>query len=217
MVTQIKNYTHKNSQVSKFDVNFCKINSINNHDEYDSYIAKYAEEFGVDPWLVKCVIQKESSYNPNAGSAAGARGLMQITEITAKDLGIPYDESLFDPETNIAAGTEYLAKMLKRFDNNIELALAAYNAEPTRISNLGAIPQNGETPDYVNKITTWYGSVQGNNPLFPSIHHWSLEEREGIEANLKERYGNYKYDISYNLDGTYTFKIYDSNGNAVVL
>lgn len=191
------------------------LDSMYKNTQYDAWIVEYSEKNGLDPWLVKSLIQKESSYNPNVVSSAGCRGLMQLGKGAAEDVGVDYN-SLFDPETNIAAGTKYLAMKLKEFDNNLELALAAYNAGSKNVQDAGyQVPNFVETQNYVKLITDWYGRVQTDGKGSLNVHHWTQNERDEVEANLKERFGNYKYEVSYELDGTYTFKIYDSNGNVV--
>lgn len=107
---------------------------------YQNFIKKYSDEFNVDPYLVAAIINVESKYDKQAISNKDARGLMQITPVTARwaseVLGIEnFDvEMLFIPETNIMIGTWYLSVLCKEFDNNLQLVLAAYNAG---IGNVG--------------------------------------------------------------------------------
>lgn len=111
-------------------------------------------KYKVDFKLIAAVIDTESGFDPGKESPAGARGLMQLTKITAKELNIAY-ENLFDIETNIMEGTRYLRKMLDKFNNN-NLALSAYNAGPTEVKkslNEKGIPPNfQETKDFVDKV-----------------------------------------------------------------
>jgi soluble lytic murein transglycosylase-like protein len=118
---------------------------------YDALIEENAAVHGVNPHLVRAVIQAESAFNPRALSHKGAMGLMQLMPQTAAELGVldPYN-----PAENIRAGVVYLKGLLTKFAQNVELALAAYNAGPRAVQKYGAIPPYRETRDYVSKITS---------------------------------------------------------------
>jgi soluble lytic murein transglycosylase-like protein len=120
--------------------------------KYDQIIEECAKLHGVDPMLIKCVMEWESGYNPMALSSKGAIGLMQLMPGTANILGVnPWDE-----EDNIRGGTRYLADMLNRYNWDIEKALAAYNAGPGAVDKWGGIPPYQETQDYVRIIKANY-------------------------------------------------------------
>ncbi len=102
--------------------------------QYNEFISTASSKYGIPESLIKAVIDVESSFNPNAGSNAGAKGLMQLMDGTAAGLGV---SNSYDPAQNIDGGTKYLSYQLKRYDDNIKTALAAYNAGPGRLQRLG--------------------------------------------------------------------------------
>ncbi|WP_440119758.1 phage tail tape measure protein [Paenibacillus sp. QZ-Y1] len=133
--------------------------------KYDDIINKYASENGVDPRLVAAIIQTESTFNPNAKSGAGAMGLMQLMPKTAKGLGV---KNAYDPEQNIAGGTKHIADLLKKYNGNVEYALAAYNAGSGNVNKwikkgqMGNIPFS-ETKAYAPKVLANYNSISGTS------------------------------------------------------
>jgi soluble lytic murein transglycosylase-like protein len=118
---------------------------------FDTMIEENAAVHGVSPHLVRAVIQQESGFNPRALSHKGAMGLMQLMPGTATELGV---RDPYDPSENIRAGVAYLKGLLVRFQDNVELALAAYNAGPTAVKRYGKVPPYRETRDYVSRITS---------------------------------------------------------------
>ncbi len=112
-------------------------------------IHKFATKYELDPWLLRGVIEVESAFRPSAVSCAGAGGLMQLMPGTASYLGC---RDRFDPEQNIEAGARYLRMMLDRFNQNHDLAIAAYNAGPGNVARYGGIPPFAETQNYVKKV-----------------------------------------------------------------
>ncbi|KOR88398.1 lytic transglycosylase domain-containing protein [Paenibacillus solani] len=101
---------------------------------FEDLITSAGERYGVPVSLIKAVIDAESSFNPNAVSSAGAKGLMQLMDGTARGLGV---SNPFDPAQNIEGGTKYLSNLIQRFGGEIAMVLAAYNAGPTRIAGMG--------------------------------------------------------------------------------
>lgn len=112
-------------------------------------VREYAYKQGLDPLLVMAIIQVESTFNPYAVSRRGAAGLMQIIPDTAEQLGL---ENPFDPEANVEAGIRYLKWLNKVFKGNTKLMLAAYNAGPTKVLNLGRVPRIRETRRYIYRV-----------------------------------------------------------------
>ena len=121
--------------------------------DYMPTINTYAQAYEVDPKLVKAIIAVESCFDRRAVSAVGAQGLMQLMPSTAKKLGV---HNTFNANDNIRGGILYFSKMLLRFNNNTELALAAYNAGPLAVEKYGGIPPYPETQSYVKKVLKNY-------------------------------------------------------------
>ena len=118
-------------------------------EEMTAAIASAADMYQLDPSLIRAVIQTESGGNPNAVSPAGAQGLMQLMPATARSLGV---EDSFDVWENIHGGSRYIRQMLDRFDGDLELALAAYNAGAGNVERFGGVPPFRETQNYIPRI-----------------------------------------------------------------
>ena len=149
--------------------------------KYDDLIEYHAAAHGVSAGLVRAVIQAESGFNPYAVSEKGAMGLMQLMPVTARALDV---RDPFDPRENIRGGVSYLARLLERYQN-LELALAAYNAGPSSVDRHGDVPPYRETQDYVSKVTAattaWIGSREG------SVVYRSVEI---VNGEPRRRYSN---------------------------
>jgi soluble lytic murein transglycosylase-like protein len=116
---------------------------------YHQHIIKASQNHQVEAALIKAVIMAESGYNPKAVSRKGAKGLMQLMPGTAKWLGV---HDAFDPALNIDGGVKYLRRLLDRFDGDVPLALAAYNAGSRYVRQYGGVPPFKATHIYIKKV-----------------------------------------------------------------
>lgn len=116
-------------------------------------IEKYSARFNVDPLLVRAVMKQESNFQPFALSTAGAMGLMQLMPDTASGLGV---KDPYNIEENIRGGVQYLSFQLQNFNNDLRLALAAYNAGPNAVRKYGGVPPYEETQNYVERVLKYY-------------------------------------------------------------
>ncbi|WP_342315874.1 lytic transglycosylase domain-containing protein [Lysobacter sp. FW306-1B-D06B] len=129
------------------DVDFATIRL--NTESYRKEIAAASRDFGVDEAVVRAIIHAESAYNPNAISRVGAQGLMQLMPATARRFGVA---NVFDIGQNIRGGVQYLAWLLRRFDGNLTLAAAGYNAGEGAVDRYRGVPPYDETQRYVQRV-----------------------------------------------------------------
>ncbi len=127
--------------------------------EYDLWVENFSEKHSVSPELVRSIIKAESGFR-YAVSPKGAVGFMQLMPETAKLLGV---KDINNPVQNLKGGIKYLSLLLNRFENNIPLAVAAYNAGPSAVSRYGAIPPYSETKKFVFKVMKFYREYRKSN------------------------------------------------------
>lgn len=146
--------------------------------DLDLIIFRTGEREGVDPRLIHAVIQQESRYDPSATSHAGAKGLMQLMPDTGKRFDC---KDLKDEACNVGAGTKYLAWLLKRFNGDVSLALAGYNAGEGAVDKYKGIPPYHETENYVKKIVSNYGKT-----YHPILSPDDAKVAFGLKSGLSE-------------------------------
>lgn len=132
--------------------------SLKRLDYYDTIIDKASQEYGIDENLIKSVILAESAANSKAVSPVGAKGLMQLMDSTASDLGV---ENSLDPQQNVMGGAKYLSKMLRQYNGDLELSLAAYNAGPGAVNKYNGVPPYEETKNYISRIKGYLNYFNG--------------------------------------------------------
>ena len=132
---------------------------------YRELVAAAASRYGVDAELISSVIEVESHFDSKAISPKNARGLMQLLPETAARFGV---KDIFDPQENIDAGTRYLKELLQLYNNNLTLALAAYNAGPEKVQKYGSVPPYRETVSYVNQVKRKYQKSKSATPAKPA-------------------------------------------------
>jgi soluble lytic murein transglycosylase-like protein len=120
---------------------------------YHKFIIQTASQYQIDPALIKAIIMAESGYNPKAVSKRGAKGLMQLMPATAEALGV---EDIFNPRQNITGGVQYFKHLVNRFDGDVKLALAAYNAGSRYVRNYNGVPPFKSTKCYIKKVFKYY-------------------------------------------------------------
>lgn len=123
---------------------------------YQASIERLASAYRLDPLLIRSIITVESCFDPHATSTVGAKGLMQVMPSTGAELGFKH---LYVPSDNLNAGMSYFRSLLEQFSNNVELALAAYNAGPKAVIKYGGVPPYTETKCYVTRVMRHYRAL----------------------------------------------------------
>ena len=151
--TNVHNYNNWGDNESAVLPSYSKL-----RDTFDPLIKLEADRYKVERGLVKAVIHTESGFNPKALSKPGAQGLMQLMPATARRYKV---SDPFDPAQNVRAGTEHLKYLLDRYDQ-VELALAAYNAGEGNVEKYGGVPPFTETRDYIKRVMSRYHGLYLN-------------------------------------------------------
>jgi soluble lytic murein transglycosylase len=146
---------------------------------YDPIIEKYASQYQLDPSLIRSIITAESNFNERAVSRKGARGLMQLMPATAARHGV---RDIYDPEENIRGGATHMRQLLDRFNNDLSLSLAAYNAGENLVERTGRIPNIRETQEYVKNVTSRYRKSQAPQAEaeVPKVPLFRYVDRSGV-------------------------------------
>lgn len=179
-----------------------------NKNAFDSLIRQAAQQHGVSEGLIKAVMHTESGFNINARSPVGAQGLMQLMPATARRFNV---NNAYDPQQNIFAGAKYLSWLLKRFNGDTRLAIAAYNAGEGNVDKYGGIPPFRETQDYVRRVTSRYqnlyassigSSSSSNAQVIAQSTNYTTPSTEAVEVAPAPK--QYNRQIITLADGTFT-------------
>ncbi|UZA04741.1 lytic transglycosylase domain-containing protein (plasmid) [Moraxella bovis] len=125
----------------------------------DAHLHQTAYQYGINPLLIKAIIKVESNYQANARSPKGALGLMQVLPSTAAQYG---NYNLLNPKENITVGTRHFAYLMNKYQGQVHLALAAYNAGEGNVAKYGGIPPFTETRQYIIKVSKYYQSLRSD-------------------------------------------------------
>ncbi|NLP35102.1 MAG: lytic transglycosylase domain-containing protein [Clostridiales bacterium] len=150
----------------------------------DNIFEQAAKKYNVPVNLLKAIGKAESNFNPDAVSRAGAQGVMQLMPATAASLGV---KDSFDPEQNIMGGAKYISQLLKKYDGNTKLALAAYNAGMGNVKKYGGIPPFKETQNYVVKVMKYMDQELGAGSVTTTVKS-TAPVNIPVTASLHNRY-----------------------------
>ncbi len=149
-------------KINNVDENIGKItpsmSSLKRLEKYTPIIREMSQKYGISDNLIKSVILTESAANEKAISHANAKGLMQLIDSTASDMGV---RNVWDPKENIMGGTKYLAQMLRQYGGDLKLALAAYNAGPGNVNKYNGVPPFNETQNYIVRVMGYLNHFDG--------------------------------------------------------
>ena len=172
-----------------------------NKNAFDQLIRQAAQHHGVSEGLVKAIMHTESGFNINARSPVGAQGLMQLMPATARRFNV---SNAYDPQQNIFGGVKYLSWLLKRFNGDTRLAIAAYNAGEGNVDKYGDVPPFRETRDYVKRVTSRYQNLYASGLGTPL----SESNSNTPSGQVLAQSANYSPNISNSTESVPTAKQY---------
>ena len=173
-----------------------------NKNAFDQLIRQAAQHHGVSEGLVKAIMHTESGFNIHARSPVGAQGLMQLMPATARRFNV---SNAYDPQQNIFGGVKYLSWLLKRFNGDTRLAIAAYNAGEGNVDKYGDVPPFRETRDYVKRVTSRYQNLYASGLGTPL----SESNSNTPSGQLLAQSTNYSTNISNSTESVPTAKQYN--------
>ncbi len=192
--TYYKDSNNYNNSSASTDYGTSTASSSGSRNSYDTYIRASAARHGVDPGLMKAMMHTESAFNPNARSPVGAQGLMQLMPATARRFNV---SNPWSPADNIEGSAKYIAWLMRRFNNNVEFAIAGYNAGEGNVDKYGGIPPFKETRNYVKKVMSRYHSLYKNDASL-SGNAVNASNTSGINISSSSGYQNVSYGTSNN-------------------
>ena len=172
-----------------------------NKNAFDQLIRQAAQHHGVSEGLVKAIMHTESGFNIHARSPVGAQGLMQLMPATARRFNV---SNAYDPQQNIFGGVKYLSWLLKRFNGDTRLAIAAYNAGEGNVDKYGDVPPFRETRDYVKRVTSRYQNLYASGMGTPL----SESNSNTPSGQVLAQSANYSPNISNSTESVPTAKQY---------
>ncbi len=188
-----------------------KAKSLNpEHVQYLEYVEEASMRYDIDAGLILAVIQSESDFDQYAISeSAGALGLMQLLIGTAQEYGAG---DAFDPKENIMAGTAFLATLIDRYQGDISLALAAYNAGPTKVEKFGGVPPYKETVNFIKRVSSFRG-LDFTRPITGPeiISRYEQPEETFISKNVQGNESNFVWTRKLKLEDSHTELTKDLN------